>query len=392
MDLGAIQKALTDAGINGWLFYDFHHRDLMAYRILGLDPAEMTSRRWFYFIPDRGEPIKLAHKIESHKLDRLPGKSGYYLAWGELHEALRSMVGGAGKVAMQYSPMNDIPYVSMVDAGTVELVRSFGVDVVSSADLVQEFETVGDESSYSSHRDAGERVQSIKDEAFAMLGKALGDGTAIKELDVAEFIRSRFEQEGLTNDDEGPIVAFNDHAADPHFAPTSQNTHLLKPQDKILIDLWARRADPPGLYYDVTWCGFAGDDPPQKYREIFGVVCQARDAALNFVKAKFSAGDECGGFEVDRVCREVVEKAGYGAAFTHRTGHSIGIAVHGTGANIDNLETRDTRKLVPGTCFSIEPGIYLAGDMGVRTEIDVYLRLDGQVEVCGPIQQELLLL
>ena len=392
MDLQAIQSALRAAGIDGWLFCDFHHRDPIAYRVLGLDENGKTSRRWFYLVPQQGEPRKLAHRVEPGKLDPLPGVAGHYLGWTELHEKLEGMVAGLGKLAMQYSPMNNIPYVATVDAGTIELVRSFGPEVVSSADLVQQFEAVTDEAGLESHRAAGAIVQAIKDEAFAKMGRALEDGKSVSEVEIRDFIVNRFEEEGLTNDGDSPIVGFNDHPADPHFEPKPEIDYTLKRGDTILIDLWARRRQPPGIYYDVTWCGFAGDSPPPLYLEIWKTVCDARDAAVELVRKRIEAGEPCLGCEVDQAAREVVERAGHGPAFLHRTGHSIGREVHGNGANIDNLETRDERKLVPGSCFSIEPGIYLEGKMAVRTEIDVFITPAGRVEIAGPIQKELILI
>jgi Xaa-Pro aminopeptidase len=392
MNLTEIQRALADAGIDGWLFCDFHHRDLMAYKILGLDAEKMTSRRWFYFVPARGEPVKLSHRVEPRRLDPLPGRQEFYLAWTELHEKLRGIVAGQGKIAMQYSPMNNIPYVSVVDAGTVELVRSFGPEVVSSADLVQRFEALHDGAALATHRRAGDVVQAIKDEAYDRLARALADGTPITEFEVMQFILSRFEEQGMTSDGAVPIVGFNDHPADPHFEPTRENAYTLAAGDMILIDLWARHRQPSGLYYDITWCGFAGTEPPTQYVEIFDTVRRARDAAVEFVRRSFASGETCHGYEVDRVCRKVVDDAGYGDAFLHRTGHNIGVDVHGNGVNIDDLETRDDRRLVPGVCFSVEPGIYLPGSMAVRSEINVFVTPKGSVEVHGPMQQELLLL
>ncbi|HKQ61532.1 MAG TPA: M24 family metallopeptidase [Candidatus Polarisedimenticolaceae bacterium] len=389
MELTAIQQALREAGLDGWLFCDFHHRDPLAYSILGLDMAGMTTRRWFYFIPAAGEPVKLAHRVEPRKLAALPGRQEYFSAWRELHDQLRAIVAGAKRVAMQYSPLNAIPYVATVDAGTVELVRSFGPEIVSAADLVQQFEAVVGAEGWDSHRWAGERVQRIKDEAFERMGSALRAGRAIDEHAVARFILERFEQEGLTSDGDVPIVGFNEHPADPHFEPTERNAKRLSAGDTILVDLWARRREPPGVYYDITWCGCAGE-PPADYARIFAVVCRARDAAVDFVRARFAARQACHGYEVDDVARAVVGDAGYGEAFVHRTGHSIGRRVHGNGANIDNLETRDARRLIPGTCFSIEPGIYLAERMAVRAELDVFLTPAGGVEVYGPVQHELI--
>jgi Xaa-Pro aminopeptidase len=390
MDLEAIQKALRDAGVDGWLFCDFHRRDPIAYSVLGLPRDGLASRRWFYYVPTEGEPVGLAHKVEPTMLDSLPGRVEHYLPWTELHDKLRRIVDGASKIAMQYSPNNEIPYISLADAGTVELVRSFGPQVVSSADLVQQFEAVHDEAGLQSHRDAGSIVQAVKDEAYAEMDRALTDSRPITEFEVMRFIMNRFEEQGLTSDGATPIVGFNEHPADCHYEPNERNNQALKRGDTILVDLWARRANPPGVYYDITWCGFAGEKPPAKYVEIWSTVCRARDAALRFVTEKFESGDPCHGYEVDEVARTVVTDAGWGDAFLHRTGHSIGMEVHGNGVNIDNLETKDTRPLVPGVCFSIEPGIYLKGEMGVRTEIDVYITPAGKVEVFGPIQKELL--
>ena len=392
MQLEKIQQALHDAGLGGWLFFDFHHRDPMAYNILGLDITKGTSRRWFYLIPADGEPIKLSHRVEPTRLDPLPGKQEWYLAWTELHEQLKKILEGRGKIAMQYSPMCNIPYVSVVDAGTIELVRSTGVEVVSSADLVQSFEATLDEAGFQSHRETGAIVQGIKDEAYDLIGKALKQSGKLTEYDVREFILARFAEEGLTSDGASPIVGFNDHPADPHFEPTQENTYELHHGDTILIDLWARRIDPVGVYYDVTWCGFAGKEPPSLYSEIWGAVCNGRDAAIDFVRERVEAGTPTFGWEIDDVCRNAVNESGHGDAFIHRTGHSIGTEVHGNAVNIDNLETRDERRLAPGICFSIEPGIYLEGRMAVRTEVDVFITPSGGVEVCGPIQKDLILI
>lgn len=392
MNLQGIQQALRDDGLDGWLFCDFHHRDLMAYKILGLDQSNMTTRRWFYFVPHEGEPIKLSHRVEPRKLEDLPGRQEYYLAWGELHQQLKSMVAGASRVAMQYSPMNDIPYISVVDAGTVELVRSMGVEVVSSADLVQQFESVTDAAGLDSHRLAGDLVLQTKDAAYALMGEALRQGRAINEFEVMQFILARFEEHGLTTDGDVPIVGFNEHAADPHYEPTQDKALTLSPGDTILVDLWARRKKPTGVYYDVTWCGFAGNEPPEEYARIFGIACRARDAAVQLIRERVDAGQPIHGYEVDRACRKVVEDAGYGDYFVHRTGHNIGNRVHGNGVNIDDLETKDTRQLVPGVCCSIEPGIYLEGKMGVRTEINVFITPDRKVGVHGAVQQDLILL
>jgi len=390
-NLTAIQSALRERGIGGWLLTDFHHRDLMAYRILDL-PLKFTSRRWYYFIPAEGEPVKLVSKVESTKLDALPGEKRLYLSWRELHAGLEQMVAGKNPVAMQYSPMNNIPYVSVVDAGTLELLRSFGAEIVSSADLVQLFEAIIDEAGYRSHLAAGEKVQAIKDEAFRRIRQFLDRGEPLTEYQLQRFIVERFEQEGLTCMGEFPIVGVNDHPADPHFEPTPQNSRVFQEGDQVLIDLWAKLDQPGAIFYDITWCGFIGTNPPAEYVRLFHVVRDARKAAVDFVRERFAAGQPVHGWEVDDACRHVVNEAGYGDYFVHRTGHSIGEEVHGNGVNIDNLETRDERLLVPGICFSIEPGIYIPGKVGVRSEINVFITLDNQVVVAGDEQEELILI
>ena len=392
MDLQAIQGALARQKVDGWLFCDHHRRDPMAYRILGLPEHGMATRRWFYFVPTEGEPVKLAHRVEPRALDVLPGRQEFYLAWGELHQKLKAMVGSAKTIAMQYSPENNIPYIGLVDAGTIELIRSFGPTVVTSADLVQQFEATYGEAGLLSHTWAGERVQRIRDEAFAAMSKALTTGAQVTEYEFKEQIVRRFEEEGLTCEGESPIVGFNDHPADPHFEPKKELAYTLKKGDTVLLDLWARRVAPVGVYYDITWCAFAGSTPQAKYVEIFKVARDARDAAVDFVSRRLDAGTPVHGYEVDDACRKVVKDGGYGDQFLHRTGHSIGTSVHGNGANIDNLETKDERLIVPGTCFSIEPGIYLAGSMAVRTEVDVFVTPAGKAVVVGDIQRELVLL
>jgi len=390
--IARIQEELRAAGIDGWLLYDFHNRDAIAYHVLGMDYGKFTSRRWFYWIPADGEPLKLAHKVEPTKLDKLPGEKRLYLSWRELHAGLRELLGPARTVAMQYSPLANIPYVSTIDGGTVDLIRSLGYEVVSSAGLVQTFQAVLDEAAYHSHLAAGERVQRIKDEAFALVGERLRAGATLTQYDLQQFIVRRFGEEGMTCMGEYPIVGTNEQPADPHFEPTPANARPIRQGDTLLIDLWAKLDQPGAIFYDITWCGFVGSAPPPKYVEIFHVVRDARDAALAFIRDRYAKGEKLCGWEVDDACRSVVEKAGYGPYFLHRTGHSIGEKVHGNGVNIDNLETRDERELVPGICFSIEPGIYLEGEMAVRSEINVFITPAGKVEVAGAIQRELVLI
>ncbi|MGC8916700.1 MAG: M24 family metallopeptidase [Thermoanaerobaculum sp.] len=390
--IARMQAELAQAGIDGWLFFDFHNRDPIAYRVLGLEFGKFTSRRWFYLVPKSGKPVKLVSAVEAGKLDSLPGEKRVYRSWRELSEYLRAVLDGLSTVAMQYSPRGDVPYVSIVDAGTVELVRACGVEVVSSASLVQVFEAILTPEQLETHRLAGEKVCRIKDEAFALVSQRVRQGEVITPYDVQQFIVHRFGEEGLTCQGEYPIVGTNEQPADPHFEPTPENARPIKLGDTLLVDLWAKLDKPGAVFYDITWCAFVGQNPPTKYVEIFRLACEARDAALGLVEERFARGEPLFGFEVDDAAREVIEKAGYGQFFIHRTGHNIGTEVHGNGANLDNLETRDNRPLVPGLCFSIEPGIYLPGEMAVRTEINVAITHDGAPEVFGPIQKELVLL
>ncbi|GBC79095.1 Xaa-Pro dipeptidase [bacterium HR09] len=390
--IARIQTELSRAGIDGWLFFDFHNRDPISYRILGLEFGKFTSRRWFYLVPKSGQPVKLVSAVEAGKLDALPGEKRVYRSWRELLDHLRGMLDGLSTVAMQYSPRGDVPYVSIVDAGTVELVRAAGVEVVSSAPLVQVFEAVLTPEQLESHVKAGEKIHRIKDEAFALVSQKVRGGHVITPYDVQQFIVRRFEEEGLTCQGEYPIVGTNEQPADPHFEPTPENARPIKLGDTLLVDLWAKLKEPNAVFYDITWCAFVGENPPTRYSEIFRLACQARDAALALVQERFAQGQPLAGYEVDDAARQVIEKAGYGPYFVHRTGHNIGTEVHGNGANLDNLETRDNRLLVPGLCFSIEPGIYLPGEMAVRTEINVFITHDGKPQVYGPIQKELVLL
>ena len=389
MNLSAIQQALRERKFDGWLFCDFHNRDHLAYRVLGLDMGKMTTRRWFYYIPAKGEPRKLVHSVEPRKLDSLPGKKEVFLPWVQLHSSLKKMLGSRKKIAMQYSPKNNIPAVSMVDAGIIELVKSFGHKIVSSADLVQMFEAVIDEQGYDMHKSAGLLVDGIRAEAFDQIRNAIATNNGLTEYQLQQFIMRRFEESGLTTADP-PIVGTNDHPADPHFESTPENARPFKPGDTVLIDMWAKFKKPGAIYYDITWVGYVGESPSKHYQQIFDTVKNARNAAIAFVKDRFAKGKICYGWEVDDACRNVVKKAGYGKYFVHRTGHSIGEEVHGNGGNIDNLETKDERQLMPGCCFSIEPGIYLEGQMAVRTEINMFIRHDGVPEVTGAMQDELI--
>jgi Xaa-Pro dipeptidase len=390
MELQKIQAALKIAGVDGWLFYDFHNRDAIAARILNMDTRRFASRRWFYYIPTEGEPQKLVHKIEPWRCDHLPGKKNVYLPWEQQHAMLKEMLGSAKKVAMQYSPNNAIPYVSIVDAGTFNLVQSFGVEVVTSADLVSQFESHLTMDDCQTHIEAGVVLQHVKDEAFREIARRIKAGQNPTEFEIYQFMVDIMKKGGLEFTD-GPIVAVNEHAADPHFEPTFENTHPMKIGDLVLIDLWAKMNRPGSIYYDITWMGFIGQEVPEKLENIFQIIRKARDTASQLVKERFDTNTPVFGWQVDDACRKVVIDAGYGDYFSHRTGHNIGEEVHGNGVHIDNLETKDERIIIRGTCFSVEPGIYLEHEkIGFRTEIDVFVTDEGNVEIYGAVQESIL--
>ena len=384
-----IQRALRDAEIDGWLFYDFRGSDPLAYRILQLDPRLHVTRRWYYWIPAQGAPVKLLHRIEPHVLDTLPGQADYYVSWEQQRQILGRLLAGGLRVAMQYSPLNAVPYVSRVDAGTIELIRSYGVEVVSSADLIQTFEARWTDHQLESHQFAAAALRRIVDETFSHVHEAVTQDRGLTEYGVQQFILARIGQAGMVTSS-APIAAVNAHSADPHYGPAEIGSADVLPDALLLIDLWAKRAEAGSVYADITWTGYVGRTVPVKHREIFDLVRQGRDAALAFVRTEIAAGHRPFGWEVDDACRQVIQRAGYGDQFVHRTGHSIGEEVHGNGANIDGLETQDTRRLMPRTCFSIEPGIYLPDEFGIRSELDVYIA-EREALVFGlPLQNEII--
>ena len=391
LDVAAVQRALGEAKVDGWLLYDFRGSNPIARSVIGFDPKQIATRRWFYFLPAQGEPVAIQHAIEPQALRGAPGRSVIYRSWRELEQILADTLKGKARVAMEYSPGAAIPYVGRVDAGTIEMVRAAGPEVVTSADLVQMFEARWTPQQKELHDRAARDVSLAKDEAFALVRERLAAGTALKESEVQAFIAARFAHRGLLAD-HPCIVAVNDHASDPHFETAAgPGDREIKKGDLLLIDLWAKVADDPqAVYYDATWMAYCGADVPAKMREVWETVKGARDAAITFVIDSVAAGRTIHGYEVDDVSRDYIEQRGYGPQFLHRTGHSIGYEVHGNGANIDNLETRDQRTIIPGVCFSIEPGIYLR-EFGVRSEIDMFVG-EGAAEVTGDIQRELLLL
>ncbi len=386
MEIACIQEQLRQEQLDGWLLFDHHLRDPIAYRVLGLDACGHVSRRWYYWIPAQGDPAKLVHAIEDARLDSLPGSKRVYSSWQSQHEHLRSILDGAVRVAMQYSPRCMIPVVSLVDAGTVDLVRSLGVDVVTSAALVQHFEARWSERQRAAHFEAGRRVDAVLQEAFRSIRSEIDSVGASHEHAVSDFIRRRFRDAGMVAED-GPIVAVNANSGNPHYAPDARSSQPIREGDFVLIDLWAKLEEPGAVYYDITWTGFCGPHPPERIRTIFEIVAGARDKTLAFVDGAVREGRGIQGWQVDDVARGYINAAGYGAQFVHRTGHSIGEEVHGNGANMDNLEMRDERPVIPCTCFSIEPGVYLA-EFGVRSEIDCYVSEDG-ASATGSVQSRI---
>jgi Xaa-Pro dipeptidase len=382
-----IQNDLRADKINGWLFYDFRGRDPIAHRILDL-PNAMRTRRWFYFIPAKGTARKLVHKIEAEALVTLPGETLYYSGQDELRKNLRKMLGRAKSVAMQYSPKNAIPYVAMVDAGTVELVKSCGVKVVTSADLIQKYEACWTPQQLESHLLAGKTIDRIVAGAFALAAKGVREKKSLTEVELQQWILAEFEKADLITD-EGPDVAVNAHASDPHYAPSNERRTEIKEGDLLLLDVWGKLKTPGSVYYDVAWVGYLGVQVPEKYAKVFRVITTARDRAVSLIQSSIADGKPLQGWEVDKAARTVVEKAGYGKYFIHRTGHNIGQqSVHGNGVNMDGLETHDSRRLIARTCSSVEPGIYLP-EFGMRSEVNVYVG-EREARVTGAVQKEIL--
>jgi Xaa-Pro aminopeptidase len=385
-DLSAVQSAIRSLGFDGWLLYDFRGLNVLARRVAGLGDAGMLTRRWFYFIPAQGEPRKLVHRIESGALDHLPGPRQVYLRWQELEAGVGELVAGRRRVAMEYVPRNANPYVSRVDAGTVELVRSFGAEVLPSGDLVQLFEATWDDEQWAMHLEAAKHTRSAFDAAFAFIAERVRRDGAVRETEVQQRIMDHFARHRLVTD-HPPIVAVGPHSGDPHYAPGPGSDAPIRAGDFVLVDLWAKLDRPRAVYSDLTRTGFVGAEVPARYEEVFRVVARARDAAIARVRDAFAARQPLQGWQVDQAARDVIEQAGYGPSFCHRTGHSIGQETHGNGANMDNLETHEERRVLPRTCFSVEPGIYLP-EFGVRSEVNVFVDAGERVHVTGGEPQE----
>ena len=386
MNLVAIQAALREQKVDGWLFYDHHYRDPLGYRILGLGEGLHVTRRWFYFVPAEGEPRKLVHRIESGRLDSLPGTKQVYSSWQELTARVEEMLAGATRIAMQYSPRNAIMYVSLVDAGTVELLREMGKQIVSSADLVSRFEAVLNEEQIASHYAAQERVDRVLAAGWREMGaRVRSQGTS--EYSMVEWLQEAMRREGLVWE-HGPNVSVGPNSADSHYEPSRESSRAVGRGDFVLIDIWARLDQADACFYDITWTGVVGREPSEREQLVFATVRDARDAAVAHVQNAFASNRKIAGWEADDAARVVIAKAGFGEWFTHRTGHNIGAVLHGNGANLDNLEMHDERLILENTCFSVEPGIYFPGEFGVRSEVDMMAR-SGRADVTGLAQREL---
>jgi len=386
--LDEIADALAEAGLDGWLFYDFRMSDPLAYRILELPENGIATRRWFCYVPATGKPIAIVSAVEAHRLDALGAEKIVYRSHHEMLAALGAALKGARRIAMDYSPGCAIPYVSRVDAGTVEIIRAIGVEIVSAADLIQRFEASLTREQLASHHRAARALRAIVNETFSEVGRLISDGNPVSEVSIQEFVMSRFEAQRLATY-APPIVAVNEHSADPHFAPAREHDRAVRRGDFILLDLWAKEAGADSIYADFTWVAYVGDEIPAEHARVFEIVARARDAAVELVQARVAAREPVNGREADRAARAVIEAAGFGESFVHRTGHSIGREVHGAGANLDSLETLDDRMLIDNTCFSVEPGIYLPGKFGVRSELDMTIE-NGRAMVSGePRQREI---
>jgi Xaa-Pro dipeptidase len=387
LDVPAMQAALRDDGLDGWLLYDFHGSNPIAVALTGSDQSgKMTTRRWYYLVPASGEPRALVHAIERSTLDHLPGTKEIYARRAQLENGLAQLLHGCRRVAMEYSPRNAIPYLSRIDAGTFEQVRDLGIDVVPSGDLVQRFQARWDAAALAVHRVASEALYRIKDRAFTAIRERLSTGTVTTETDIQHLMVRWFADEGLISDS-APVVAAQENAGNPHYLPTAAHHRSIGRDELVLLDLWGKVGYPGAVYADITWVGFTGPAPPRAQVEAFATICRARDAAIRLVQDAAAAGRTLRGFEVDRAARQVLTEAGYDAHVLHRTGHSLGTDVHGTGVHMDDYETHDDRRLLPGTGFTIEPGLYF-NDFGVRTEVNMYCG-ERDAVVTGPVQAEI---
>jgi Xaa-Pro aminopeptidase len=390
LDVAAVQDALRETNLDGWLLYDFHGSNPIAARLAGLiDGAHMTTRRWYYLIPAHGQPRGLVHAIERHNLDQLPGEKTVYAGRQQLDIGLTNLLTGMRRVAMEYSPMCAIPYLSRVDAGTAEFIRAKGVEILSSGDLVQQFEASWTPAQLASHRAASAALYRIKDRAFETAGAAVRAGRTLSEYELQQRMVQWFEEEGLISDS-APVVAVDSNAGNPHYLPTAERSSAISANQVLLLDLWGKRLEPGAVFADITWVGVTAPRVPDETARAFSAIADARDAAVKLVEDAARAHRELRGWEVDRAARTVLEQRGYAKGILHRTGHSLGENVHGNGVHMDDYETHDDRRILPGTGFTVEPGLYFE-TFGVRTEVNVF-RGEHEATVTGPRQDEVVTL
>lgn len=391
IDLPAIQAALRLEGLDGWLLYDFRGTNPIANDVTAANRqgGHLATRRWFYLIPAAGEPRALVHAIESRALAHLPGAATQYAGREQLERGLGQVLAGMHRVAMEYSAECAIPYVSRVDAGTVELVRKFGVEIASSGDLIQRFSASWSSAAIETHVAASERLYRIKDRAFEVIAERTRGGGRATEFEIQQLMAQWFREEGLVSDSD-PNVSASENAGNPHYLPTHDASRTFGADELVLLDLWGKLDRADAVYADITWVGYTGAAVPERFARAFEAIRVARDAAVALVVRSARQGRELRGFEVDRVAADAIRNAGFGAHILHRTGHSLGESVHGNGVNMDDYETHDDRRLIPGTGFTIEPGVYFP-DFGVRTEINMVMGAH-DATVTGPLQHEILAL
>ena len=385
-DFPALRELLGDMGADGWLLYDFHGINPAATRVLGING--MGTRRFFVLLPRDGTPVAVAHRIELASFDGFPGEVRPYAAWRELHDKLHALVAGK-TLAMEVSPADAVPYLDRVPHGVVELIEGFGARVVSSGALITRFAARWSASELAGHRRAAQAIAGIAADALRWAGSELGRGAAVRETTVQARVMDAYARAGLVTD-HPPIVGFQANSANPHYEPKAGADRRLARGDVLLLDLWAGVA-PGSVFADQTWMAFAGREPNEDVRRAWCVVRDARDAAVALLRERWMNKEPVTGAALDDAARAVITKAGFGEYFVHRTGHSIDRDLHGSGPHLDNFETADERTVIAGVGFSVEPGIYLPGRFGMRTEINVFVEETGPLVTPAEPQQELFL-
>jgi Xaa-Pro aminopeptidase len=392
MNTSEIQQILKKYNIDAWFLYDFRHSNPIAWKTLGLHAEAHCTRRWAVIIPAEGEPVKIVNGIEAHTLAQVEAREIRYSSRLDWQDSITNSLKSFTTIALEYSPMGDLPTISKVDAGTVEFLKTLGKELASSADVAQHFDAVWTREQFEENQTTSRLLKDAMMDAFTFIREMYKMERSFTEYDVQLHIMEVFKKHSLVTD-HAPIVAVAKNAANPHYGPTHEQSSAIVTGDTVVIDMWAKADTPAAVYSDITWVGYVGEEVPARVAEIFKIIADARDAAVSLLKSRFKSGTPVYGYEVDDAARNVIEKAGYGKYFIHRTGHSITEETHGPGANMDNFETRDTRRILPLTSFSIEPGIYIPDEIGMRTEIDIVISEDGNVLIPSePIQKQVIAL